>query len=68
VCHIRKIQPMTLFLLQINAVRDSLIFRDTNHYCSPTHVIVWVKVKAKFTLHQATKAQRGSRGIALLFL
>jgi hypothetical protein len=27
-----------------------------------------VKVKVKFTLKQATKAQRGSRGIALLFL
>ena len=27
-----------------------------------------VKVKVKFTLEQATKAERGSRGIALLFL
>jgi hypothetical protein len=27
-----------------------------------------VKVKVKFTLEQATKAQRGSRGIALFFL
>ena len=27
-----------------------------------------VKVKANFILEQATKAQRGSRGIALLFL
>jgi len=27
-----------------------------------------VKVKAKFTLEQATKVQRGSRSIALLFL
>jgi hypothetical protein len=26
-----------------------------------------VKVKVKFTLEQAMKAQRGSRGIALLF-
>jgi hypothetical protein len=26
------------------------------------------EVKVKFTLEQATKAQRGSRGIALLFL
>jgi hypothetical protein len=25
------------------------------------------RLKAKFTLEQATKAQRGSRGIALLF-
>jgi hypothetical protein len=28
---------------------------------------VKVKVKIKFTLEQATKAQRGRRGIALLF-
>jgi hypothetical protein len=28
---------------------------------------VKVKVKVKFTLEQATKNQRGSRGIALLF-
>jgi hypothetical protein len=27
-----------------------------------------VKVKVKFTLEQATKTQRGHRGIALLFL
>jgi hypothetical protein len=27
-----------------------------------------VKVKIKFTLEQVTKAQRGSRGIALLLL
>jgi hypothetical protein len=29
---------------------------------------VKVKVKINFTLEQATKAQRGSRGIAVLFL
>ena len=26
----------------------------------------WVKVKVKFTLEEAAKAQRGNRGIALL--
>jgi hypothetical protein len=31
-------------------------------------VKVTVKVKVKFTLEQAMKAERGSRGIALLFL
>jgi hypothetical protein len=35
----------------------------------PTRTITLkVKVKVKFTLEQATKAQRGSRGIAILFL
>jgi hypothetical protein len=32
------------------------------------YLYVKVKVKVTFTLEQATKAQRGSRGIALLFL
>jgi hypothetical protein len=31
-------------------------------------VVVMVKVKVKFTLEEATKAQRGSGGIAVLFL
>jgi hypothetical protein len=30
--------------------------------------IITMKVKVKFTLEQATKAHRGIRGIALLFL
>jgi hypothetical protein len=36
-----------------------------------THIYTYVyihKVKVKFSLEQAMKAQRGSRGIALLFL
>jgi hypothetical protein len=28
----------------------------------------WVKAKVKFTLEEAMKAQRGSRGVALLFV
>jgi hypothetical protein len=32
-----------------------------------TAIYVAVKVKVKFTLEQAMKAQRGSRGTALLF-
>jgi hypothetical protein len=32
-----------------------------------TAILVEVKVNIKFTLEQAMKAQRGSRGIALLF-
>jgi hypothetical protein len=31
-------------------------------------LLIKAKVKVKVTLEQATKAQRGSRGIALLFL
>ena len=32
------------------------------------HTAVEVKVKAKFTLEQATESQMGSRGVSLLFL
>jgi hypothetical protein len=40
-----------------------------NHFCTYCNTVnVKVKVKVKFTLEQATKAQRGSIGIALLFL
>jgi hypothetical protein len=31
-------------------------------------IFLKVKIKVKFKLEQATKAQRGRRGIALLFL
>jgi hypothetical protein len=40
------------------------------YLCIP-HVLSWrvkVKVKVKVTLEQATKVQRGIRGIAVLFL
>ena len=36
-------------------------------YMFQTHVVM-VKVKVTFSLEQATKTQRGNRGIALLFL
>jgi hypothetical protein len=32
------------------------------------HLLLTTKVKLKFTLEQATKTQRGSRGVAVLFL
>jgi hypothetical protein len=39
------------------------------HVISPRLLLnIKVKVKLKFTLEQATEAQRGSSGIALLFL
>jgi hypothetical protein len=36
-------------------------------HCRRETVCFQVKVKVNFTLEQATKAQRGSRGIAPLF-
>ena len=57
-----------------------LLFMCERHLFGPLHYkdrinifvqgrgLVTVKVKVKFTLEQATKAQRGCRGIAVLFL
>jgi hypothetical protein len=44
-------------------ITESVIHNRLN--CCVTFI---VKVKVKFTLEQATKAQKGSRGIAVLFL
>jgi hypothetical protein len=46
---------------------------EWNYTSTPPYVFMactetTLKLKVKFTLEQATKAQRGSRGIALLFL
>jgi hypothetical protein len=41
--------------------------RGRNHSIRILYTVK-VKVKVKFNLEQAAKAQRGSRGIALLFL
>jgi hypothetical protein len=43
---------------QMSVLSDVVIFLNS----------ISVKVKVKFTLEQATKAQRGSTGTALLFL
>jgi hypothetical protein len=45
---------------------DAIDIHD--HCASRWDVIARWKVNVKFTLEQATQAQRGSRGIALLFL
>jgi len=42
-------------------MNNQLLHMITSYY-------IKVKVKVKFTLEQALKAQRGSRGIAQLFL
>jgi hypothetical protein len=38
------------------------------YFTGTPDVKVKVKVKVQFTLEQATKAQRGSRGMTVLFL
>jgi hypothetical protein len=62
-------------------MRESLEAEETDNGCMflrnacdqlPVYMVtsnnIKVKVKVKFTLEQATKAQRGNRGIALLFI
>ena len=49
--------------------RRNIISLKSIMFCA--REVTWflqVKVKVKFTLEQATKAQKGSRGIALLLL
>jgi hypothetical protein len=42
--------------------------RGSNGFFCVNKVIQKVKVKVKFTLEETTKTQKGSRGIALIFL
>jgi hypothetical protein len=49
----------------VNATHRPLIPEKETRYPLP---FIKVKVKVKFTPEQATKAQRGSRGTALLFI
>ena len=60
---------------KISSHRDSIPDRPAHSqslyrlsYSAHNMYILGRKVKAKFTLEQATKAQRGSRVIAILFL
>ena len=45
-----------------------MIYEVVRYNEIPIRYNVLIKIKLKFTLEQATKAQRGSRGIALLCL
>jgi hypothetical protein len=50
-----------------------IVLYSNQRHISAIHVAIFrvmktrIKVKVKFTLEQAMKAQRGSKGIALLF-
>jgi hypothetical protein len=64
-----KLEIPALFLSGKQRDVHSSVFGFTNELTLVSHVKVKIKVKVKFTLEQATKAQRRSgRGIALLFL
>jgi hypothetical protein len=50
-------------------IRDVRVKEEAYYpFAHKTVKLCMTKVKVKFTLQQATKAQRGSRGIAVLFL
>ena len=55
-------------ILKNGAERSSETLPPIKLLCSIVRRTITLKVKVKFTLEQATKAQRGSRCIALLFL
>jgi len=56
----------------ISTFHDAGYLEEDHHWLKHVPVLILVKVKVKvkveFTLEQATKAQMGSRGVALLFL
>jgi hypothetical protein len=54
-------------IMRITALRMTRWAGRVAHMSVMKSAHTLVKVKVKFTLEQATKAQRGSRGIALLF-
>jgi hypothetical protein len=61
---------LTSAILQIIIMKSDIKEQQKTAVLGTVHILqtVEVKVKVKFTLKQATKAQRGSKGIALLFL
>ena len=60
--------PVSVTLLLLEGGGISSLFYFYIFCLSFEGFIINVKVKVKITLEQATKAQRGSRGIALFFL
>ena len=65
----------TLFVpIPLGSFADCVVsrsFNDLGPFFPDIHVderFVYENVKVKFTLEKSTKAQRGSRGIVLLFL
>jgi hypothetical protein len=54
--------------LKVNSLRRANWLREYQHFKKLIYSDTVKKVKVKFTPEQATKAQMGSRGIALLFL
>jgi len=63
VCDLKTSRIGAPYIYDISNLRVKPLMFDL--YSSPERQ---VKVKVNFTLEQATKASRGSRGIALLFL
>jgi hypothetical protein len=58
---LRQVRSATVLLPAVAELQLTACFE-------PRHVSTAVKVKVKVSLEEAVKAQRGSRGIALLFL
>jgi hypothetical protein len=58
-----------MFFDKVDVYEDQAVIHDTNQFIPIGYRIHVINCDGlKFNLKQATKAQRGSRGIALLFL
>jgi hypothetical protein len=65
---LRKFSALTSFFVQpVRTTITRFLWPNTSAPCERSLGTIKVK-KVKFTPEQAMKAQRGSRGIALLFL
>jgi hypothetical protein len=65
--HILFFTCCMFFQIQLDQIVPMLVKNVSNTCSAKTYYINHLKVKAKFTLEQAMKAQRWSRGTALLF-
>jgi hypothetical protein len=57
-----------LFLRKFITIVDISVLLSLVVFPDASKNLVYARIKVKVTLEQATKAQRGSRGINLLFL
>jgi hypothetical protein len=56
-----------ILVSKIHIVTHQTLLDLNSNYCPGWSYLKFIKGKGKFSLEQAMKAQRGSRGITLLF-
>jgi hypothetical protein len=67
-CLCREGDDLVQLSAEVTGIKECIVCWSVGRFSGRCDQSELRKVKVKFTLEQATKAQRGSRGIALLFL